>query len=160
MALDVKGITLKEVTSRYPRQFQSLGYDVAFDVDAMSKPKIVSSFDLAINIVLTLLMMKPGQFPSIPELGIDIESYLFEYSDNKALPSEIKNKLSDQCNQLDVSGLAIEVYLDKTEEGHDALIVELTGTDRLAYGSEDSAHIIIGITYDKMNKLYVRKISA
>lgn len=159
MALDVKGITLKEVTSRYPRQFQSLGYDVAFDVDSMYKPKIVSSFDLAINIVLTLLMMKPGQFPSIPELGIDIESYLFEYSDDKSLPAEIKNKLSDQCNMLDISGLAIDVYVDQTEEGHDALIVELTGTEQLAYGSDDSAHIIIGITYDKMNKLYVRKMS-
>ena len=103
---------------------------------------------MAINVVLTLLMMKPGQFPSIPELGIDIESYLFEYSDNKSLPSEIKNKLSDQCNMLDMSGLTIDVYFDKTEEGHEALIVELTGTDRLAYGSDDSAHIIIGVRGD------------
>ena len=55
MALDVKGITLKEVTSRYPRQFQSLGYDVAFDVDSMYKPKIVSSFDMAINVVLIII---------------------------------------------------------------------------------------------------------
>lgn len=160
MALDVNGITLKEVTSRYPEQFQSLGYDVAFDVDSMYKPKVLSSLELAVNIILTLLMMKPGQFPSIPELGIDIESYLFEYSDDKSLPSEIKNKLSEQCNRLDISGLTLDVYVDKTEEGHDALIIEITMTEQLAYGNDESGRIIIGITYDKMNKLYVRKITA
>lgn len=160
MALDVKGITLKEVTSRYPEEFQTLKYDVAFDTDSMSKPKVVSSFDLAINIVLTLLMMKPGQYPSIPELGIDIESYLFEYSDSKTLPAEIKNKLYDQCNRLEISGLNIEIFFDQTEDGTNALVIELTGTETLAYGSDESQRVIIGITYDKMNQLYVRKISA
>lgn len=158
MALDELGITLAEVSKKFPRNFQSLGYDVSFDTDSMDKPRILSSFELGVNVILTLLFMKPGQFPSIPTLGIDIESYLHEYSDDKKIPIEIKNKLSDQCNQLDVSGLTIDVFFDKTEEGVDALVVSITGTETVSYGNE-TEHVIIGISYDKLNRLYVRKIN-
>ena len=156
--LDEVGITLDEVSKRYPKKFQSLGYDVAFDTDSMCKPKVLSSFELGVNVILTLLAMKPGQYPSIPTLGIDIQSYLHEYSDDKKIPSEIKNKLSDQCNKLDVSGLKIDVYFDKTSEGIDALIVEVTGTETISYGNE-TEHVIIGISYDKLNRLYVKRVN-
>jgi hypothetical protein len=155
--LDTKGITLDEVKGRYPPRFQTLNYDVSLDYDSMYKPKILSSFELAVNTVLTLLFMKPGQFPSIPELGIDIESYLFEYSDDKRIPTEIKNKLIDQCQYIDIIGLNIEVRFDKTSDGSDALVIDMSGNEYLSRGNE-SGHIIIGITYDKLNRLYVRKI--
>lgn len=158
MALDTKGITLDEIRNKYPPDFQILNYDVLMDSDSMYKPKVISSFDLIINSILTLLFMKPGQYPSIPELGIDIESYLHEYSDDKTLPMKIKNKLIDQCNRIDIIGVDIEIRFDKTSEGLDALVVEVSGSEYLGYGSE-SSHIIIGISYDKLNRLYVRKLS-
>lgn len=155
--LDTKGITLDEVRGRYPPNFQMLNYDVALDSDSMGKPKILSSFELIVNAVLTLLFMKPGQFPSIPELGIDIESYLFEYSDDKRIPVEIKNKLIDQCQYIDVIGLNIEVKMAKTSDGCDALVIDISGNEYVSRGNE-SGHVIIGITYDKLNRLYARKI--
>lgn len=158
MALDTKGITLSEVKNKYPPGFQTLNYDVLLDSDSMYKPKVISSFEQGINIILTLLFMKPGQYPSIPELGIDIESYLFEYADDPHIPQEIRNKLIDQCNYIDIVGLDISVRLDKTTEGYDAVIIEVTGNERLGYGNE-SGHVIIGISYDKLNRLYVRKVS-
>jgi hypothetical protein len=93
MALDEKGITLAEVVTKYPRTFQTLGYDVLMDVDSFGKPKVISTFEMCINSILLLLKMKPGQYPSIPELGIDIEQYLHEYSDDPKIISEIQNKL-------------------------------------------------------------------
>ena len=157
MALDEKGITLAEIRNKYPPYFQSLNYDVLMDSDSMYKPKVISSFDLIINSILTLLFMKPGQYPSIPDLGIDIESYLHEYSDNKNLPMEIKNKLIDQCNRIDIIGVDIDIRFDKTSDNLDALVVEVSGSEYLGYGNE-SSHIIIGISYDKLNRLYVRKL--
>ena len=100
--------------------------------------------------------MKPGQYPSIPELGIDIESYLHEYADDPNIPSEIKNKLTDQCNRIEVTGIQIDCYIDQTDDGTNALVVKVTGTDKLGYGSQ-SGNVIIGISYDKLNRLYVRK---
>ena len=36
--LDEKGISLDEIKNKYPESFQSLGYDVLFDVDSSNKP--------------------------------------------------------------------------------------------------------------------------
>lgn len=155
MALDEKGITLAEVSNKYPESFQTLGYDVLMDVDGYNKPKVISTFEMCINVILTLLKMRPGQYPSIPELGIDIEKYLHEYADDPNIPNEIRNKLYDQCNRLNVVNIDIEVYIDRAVDGTNALIVKLTGSDTLTYG-EPSSNVIIGITYDKLNRLYTK----
>ena len=91
--LDEAGITLQEVNKKYPSRSQVLKYDTCMDYDAANKPKVISSFEMCVNMILTLLFMKPGQYPSIPELGINIESYLFEYADDPSIPREIKTKL-------------------------------------------------------------------
>lgn len=156
--LDTVGIHLKEINGKFPSMFQSLNYDPLLDTDSMGKPKIASSFQLAVNSVLMLLYMKPGQFPSIPELGIDIESYLFEYADDESTPVEVYNKLMDQCNLLGIVGINIECRFDTMDNGNRALLVDITGTDRLCYGNE-TGHVIIGISYDKLNRLYVRRIN-
>ena len=126
------------------------------DTDSTYKPKVISTFEMCVNTIITLLYMKPGQYPSIPELGIDIESYLHEYADDPNIPSEIKNKLTDQCNRIEVTGIQIDCYIDQTDDGTNALVVKVTGTDKLGYGSQ-SGNVIIGISYDKLNRLYVRK---
>ena len=54
------------------------------------------------------------------------------------------------------AGLDIECYIDKLSNGLNALIVHVTATDRVAYGSEASK-VIIGISYNQLNELYVRK---
>jgi hypothetical protein len=157
MALDEKGIYLSEVNKRYPRTFQTLGYDVLMDTDSMYKPKVISTFEMCINSVLTLLFMKPGQYPSIPDLGIDIESYLHEYADDPSIPAQIKSALQDQCNRIEITGIQIDCYIDKMNDGTNVLVVELKGNDKLSYGSEGS-RVIIGISYDKLNRLYARKL--
>lgn len=155
LALDTKGITLAEIEYKYPKVFQTLGYDVLFDTDSAYKPKVISTFQLCINTIITLLLMRPGQYPSIPELGIDIESYLYEYSDDPTILNEIKSKLSDQCNRLDIIGLTIDCYFDKLSDGTDAMCIEVTGTEELAYGAT-SNRVIIGITKDQLDRTYVR----
>lgn len=155
--LDPQGITLAEVEKRYPRTFQKLNYDVLMDYDSTYKPKVISTFQMCVNVIITLLMMKPGQYPSIPELGIDIDQYLHEYADDNTIPNTILNKLYDQCNRLNMAtGLQITCDIDKLSNGMNALVVTVTGTEYLAYGSE-SNKVIIGITYDQLNELYVRK---
>lgn len=154
--LDQKGITLAEVNKKYPSTVQTLGYDCLLDFDSASKPKVISSFEMCVNIIQTLLFMKPGQYPSIPELGINIESYLFEYADDPSIPRKIKNQLDDQCNRIALTGITIECMFDKLD-GNNALIIQVTGTDRLAMGSKGNK-VLIGISHDKLNQIYSKKI--
>lgn len=155
--LDQQGITIDEVNKRYPSIFQRIGYDVALDYDSTYKPKVLSSFETAINIVLTLLLMKPGQYPSIPELGIDIDQYLHEYADDPNITKTIIDKIYDQCNRLKLMiNLDISCNIEKLSNGLNALIVQITGDEQLAYGAE-SNKVIIGISYDKLNQIYARR---
>ena len=156
MPLDDKGITLDEVNRRYPRSFQTLNYDVLLDTNETHKPKVISTFEMCINTILTLLMMKPGQYPSIPELGLDIEQYLHEYSDDEDIPQLIQTELQKQCNKLQLTGIQIDVYFDTSNSALNALAIQITGTDRLTYG-QTSNQAIIGITYDQLDRLYIRK---
>lgn len=156
--LDPQGITLAEVDKRYPQIFQRLNYDVLMAVDSTYKPKVISTFEMCVNTIITLLMMKPGQYPSIPELGINIDQYLHEYADDSTLPNRIIEQLHDQCNRLQmVIGLDISCSIEKLSNGLNALVVEVTGSDTLSYGNE-SNRAIIGISYNKLNDLYARKI--
>ena len=155
MSLDTKGIYLAEVEQRYPRGFQPLGYDVLMDTDSMYKPKILSTFEMCVNSVLLLLKMKPGQYPSIPELGIDIEKYLHEYADEDTIPLTIQSQLNEQLNRLEVTGVEVTVMFDKTSDGTNALVIKIEGNDHLTYGMKVKS-VLIGITYDQLNNLYTR----
>lgn len=155
MALDDVGITLAEVEKRYPRSFQTLGYDVLMDYDTYYKPKVISTFEMCINSILLLLKMKPGQYPSIPELGIDVERYLHEYSDDKTIPQTIESQLTDQMNRLNYTNIKIEVFFDKMTNGTNALVVKVTGDEYLVYGTKFKT-ALIGITYDQLNHMYTR----
>lgn len=155
--LDPKGIYLDEINRRYPKSCQPLGYDVLLDTDSMYKPKIIPSFELTVNSIITLLMMKPGQYPSVPELGLDIESYLFEYSDDKTILQKLQAKLRDQMNRLDISGVEVEFYSDISNEGIPVLLVVITGNNYVTYNIE-SEKVIVGISYNKLNEVYIKKV--
>lgn len=154
--LDEKGITLQEVNKKYPSTVQTLGYDVCLDYDSAYKPKVISTFEMCVNIIMTLLFMKPGQYPSIPDLGINIESYLFEYADDKSIPRKIKTQLEEQCNRISLTGINVDCMFDKLE-GQPALLVQITAPQRLAFGSGSNT-VIIGISHDKLNQIYAKKI--
>lgn len=154
--LDEVGITLQEVNKKYPSTVQTLGYDVALDYDTAYKPKVLSTFEMCVNIVQALLFMKPGQYPSIPELGIDIESYLHRYADDHMVPKTIKAQIEDQCNRISLTGITIDCMMDELES-QPALLIQITGTERIAIGSQ-THKVIIGISYDQLNNLYSKKI--
>ena len=154
--LDEKGITLQEINRKYPSSVQTLGYDATMGYDSASKPKVISTFEMTVNIILTLLLMKPGQYPSIPELGINIESYLFEYADDKSIPKKIREELEEQCNRLSITDITIDCIIDELE-GNPALILQIEGSDRMTIGSK-SKKVVIGVSFDELNQLYSNKI--
>jgi len=154
--LDTKGIQLSEIQHKYPPQVNPLHYDVLLDVDEFHKPKVISSFQMCVNIILTLLLMKPGQYPSIPELGIDIEQYLFEYADNKDIPMKIVNAIYDQCNQIQLAGVEVSCFINNLNVDTNELCVIIKGNDFITL-REESPTAVIGISYDKLNRLYINR---
>ena len=73
--------------------------DPAFGVNEYGKPKMLTEDQTLVNNFLLLLLGKPGFYPSIPTIGIDIEQYLYTFIDDINL-DELKAKIAVQCNDF------------------------------------------------------------
>lgn len=78
---------------------QSTVQDPTFGVNNFERPKVLSVTQTYVNNLLTILFGKPGFYPSQPELGMDIEQYLYKYIDDINV-TEIKAKLINQCTDF------------------------------------------------------------
>ena len=73
--------------------------DPAFGVNEYGKPKMLTEDQTLVNNFLLLLLGKPGFYPSIPTIGIDIQQYLYMFIDDINL-DELKAKIAVQCNDF------------------------------------------------------------
>ena len=70
-----------------------------FGVDNFNNPKMFNESETLVNNLLMLLFMKPGSYPSLPNLGIDITQYLYMFFD-EINTNKIKNDIATQCVQF------------------------------------------------------------
>ena len=73
--------------------------DPAFGLNEYGKPKMLSEDQTMVNNFLLLLLGKPGFYPSIPTIGIDIEQYLYTFIDDINI-DDIKAKIAVQCSDF------------------------------------------------------------
>lgn len=101
----------------------SIGREVGFGQDNFSKPKILNEKDSISTIILNLLLMKPGNMPSLPHLGINIKKYLYAKEDEINV-DDLKNQIYNQCNDLFPWLLSDEVkLLTNNQDGKETLII-------------------------------------
>lgn len=112
--------------------------DPTFEVDDYNRGKILNESQTIAYNILTLLFAKPGFYPSIPSLGLDIESYFYRFSDED-LVNEIKSKLVAQCSDFLPSVDEESLQIQKAEYNGQPLLV----------------FIIPTIIFDKKNELVV-----
>lgn len=93
--------------------------DPTFAINDYNKPKMLSNMETYVNNVLILLFGRPGFYPSIPSIGMNIQQYLYKFED-EIDTNEIKNKLSLQCSdflpEIDSGEFDVykTIYKDKT----------------------------------------------
>lgn len=104
---------------------QSTVQDPTFGVNNFERPKVLSVTQTYVNNLLTILLGKPGFYPSQPELGMDIEQYLYKYIDD-INTTEIKAKLINQCTDFlpEIESGEFDVY-KSTHNGRPMLLFKL-----------------------------------
>lgn len=134
----------------------SLGYDVTFSLDAFGKPKIRSEIELIKNTVLFVLFSKPGQYPSLPNIGLDIGSLLYSFYD-EIDNNDLKSKIASQCNALGFYFDNGNIDVRKTiYRGKPSLMIHIEGNETLpsGYNSKDNSNkYLIGITFNELDKM-------
>jgi hypothetical protein len=80
----------------------TLPVNPTFNVNDFNEPKVLSPTESFITDVMMILFGKPGFYPSIPTLGMDISHYLYSFDDE--IDTEgIKSELALQCSEFSYS---------------------------------------------------------
>ena len=74
--------------------------DPAFGLNAFHTPKYLNESETTARNIITILEGRPGFFPSMPELGMNIKSELAYKSMDDIDPDVIKYELVRQCKQF------------------------------------------------------------
>ena len=99
--------------------------DPAFGVDSFNRPKVLSETETIVNNILFILFGKPGSYPSIPSLGMDIEQYLYLFEQSVSDDCCDCNKGKGQT-QKDYESWSSGVY--PNDEGYDRTNYARTGS--------------------------------
>lgn len=139
-----------------------IGYDTAFALNDFSQPKLRSELELVKNTLLYILFTKPGQYPSLPNIGLDIETLLYNFYDEIDVNEFIKD-IAAQCNALGAYFNDGTIQIKKVRyKDAPSLIIYIDGTE--SYPVVDNYLIngstmlgpnqyMIGITFDELDKM-------
>lgn len=99
--------------------------DPVYGVNNFNRSKVLTETETKVSNMLMILFGKPGFYPSIPSLGMDINQYLYKFEDEINV-EEIKSKLISQCRELqqDVDSESFDIYTTQLES-RTVLIISL-----------------------------------
>lgn len=135
-----------------------IGYDTTFELNEFSKPRIRSEIEVVKNTIMFILFCKPGQYPSLPHIGLDIQSLLYSFYD-EINTDELKSDLITQCEALGVPIKSGIVDIKKIRyKDQPSLFIHIEGDEDYPSSymkdtSGSSNKYMIGITFDELNKM-------
>ena len=120
-----------------------------FGNDAFRKPRVLNGWEAVVHSVLVILFGKPGFYPSIPELGMNIQQYRYARVDDIDTES-LKVQLAYQFAkaQTGISDGSINV-IKTSVKGNPVLAF------KIAIDSDAVANnVLIGVKFDGDNISY------
>ena len=130
---------------------EGIGKEICFTLDNFQQPRLLSPKETIARMILNLFLLRPGNIPSLPHIGIDIQSYLYRLEDDFD-PEEIKEKIYTQCAEI-VSFISlgdVKVFVAPLN-GQDVLIVAIP----IVGFEEDDSTLLLGFKQNEKNELSV-----
>lgn len=105
----------------------ALPRDVGIDKDNFQKSRIFNETDSLINYILNILLMRPGNMPGMPELGVNIGQYVHPSMQSSINSEKIKGLITSNCENLLPYLTADEVFVGvaQDEYGRDVLLIKI-----------------------------------
>ena len=138
----------------------SIGYDLTYEINEFGNAKIKSEIESIRDIVLFILFTKPGQYPSMPDIGLDIDTVLYSFYDNIDIRL-LRNQIVNQCSALGVYFDAGNIEIQKMRyQNHPIILIQITGLTKYPadYQADDINTVgkyDIALTHDELNKLVI-----
>lgn len=142
--------------------YSKIGYDCTFEMNDYNEPRLRDEAETLKNVVLLILFMKPGQYPSIPYLGMDLQNRLYSYYD-EIDTSSMTRELIEQCQFLGTyiqdGSIIIKKMIYQNMPSLIIYISPVSANENLteynhSTNTKDRANeFYIGISVDELNRL-------
>lgn len=121
----------------------------SFGVNAFNKAKYKNESETIANAIINLLFGKPGYFPSMPGLGINIQNTLYAFWDDLD-PLVLKAQIITQCQEFKqyVDDGSLDVI--KSSYNDQPLLLVVIPVQI----KETKEHLVIGITQKNGDTVY------
>ena len=73
--------------------------ELNFGLDSFGKQSAMTQAQSIAQMLINLFLMRPGQLPSLPHIGMDIRQYMYKFEEELDV-SNIKNQISEQCPDI------------------------------------------------------------
>lgn len=94
------------------------------DINSFDKPTELSGVAAWSQLLLNLIFLKPGTYPSLPEMGIGIEEYQYDFLDDAI--SALSAKITEQQKKYLPDIPLANVQITKVEQnGQPIMIIQL-----------------------------------
>lgn len=138
---------------------RDVGYETTFELNEFNQPRIRSELETVKDAILFILFTKPGQYPSLPTIGLDLQNLLYSFYDELD-ENDLKKKIVSQCEALGTYFETGKVNVKKVKyRNQPSLIINISGTESFPPGymkdyiTENKNQYLIGITYDELNRM-------
>ena len=131
----------------------ALPRDVGLDKDNFQKSKIFNETDSLINYILNILLMRPGNMPSMPELGVNIGQYVQSSMQSKLDTELLKGLITSSCEDLlpYLTSDDLFVGIAQDEYGKDVLLIKIPLV--VDYDSQKQKDIYYAFYRNELNEL-------
>ncbi len=135
-----------------------IGYDTTSELNEFGQPRIRSEIELIKDVILFVLFAKPGQYPSLPQIGLDIGTMLYSFYD-EVDEVKLKTQIIEQCSVLGVFFDKNIINIKKLMwRGSPSLLIHIEGKEQYPPGYmkdrvQNSTKYLIGITYDEFKNM-------
>lgn len=105
----------------------TLPRDIGLDKDNFQKSKIYNTTDSLVNYILNILIMRPGNMPGMPEMGINIGQYVHPNMQTQLDVNTLKGLILSNCEALLPYLSSDDLYIGvvKDEDGRDVLLIKI-----------------------------------
>ena len=128
--------------------------DVGLLKDDFQKSTIYNRHQSLVNYILNILLMKPGNLPTMPELGVNITKYIKNNMSEILDPAQLQGLIASNCKDMlpFIDESRIFVANDIIHNGRSYLIISIPLMEEVEEQSTITAYY--AFYRDELNKLH------
>ena len=136
-----------------------LKHEISMSLNEFQEQKYLDINNSIAQVILNILLLKPGNLPGLPHIGVNIKSYLHRV-DTEWDPEDLKALIMAQCSEL-ISGLItnnIDIFYTSDNNNRPILIVsvglnDLSNNNLINFGFMKNSDGSVSYLYDFENQI-------